>query len=223
MPSVSRESMGIFCDLYADELTFSQALLFGLWTLCILVRRFADTAASVLKRRLLASLETDKFGGRDDPVPGDAPSGFAESPLSVAAISSDGSLMPPLPDGIVRDRIWVALMSPPSVLLLLRLRHVSTSWSRFVATTIEWNAWVFVRLDSLGYCRYTVTGGLPCRPFSLRFCNEVENYRLLIFESMEEMASRVRFFRLRNGSFPSYVFPDGCPPDVDLCPEYYDL
>lgn len=92
-----------------------------------------------------------------------------------------------------------------------------------MTTIVEWNAWTFIRLDSLGYCKYTVTRGLPCDPFSFRFCNEVENFRLLITEHMEEVTSRISFFRLRNGSFPSYVYPNGCPPDMDQCPEYYGL
>lgn len=228
MPPAKLDSVKVFCSAFDEEFTLLQIFLFALWTLCILVKKCADVAAASLRRSFLTSLGAD---GLDDQA-GEAPDGAAsgpsagqESPSSVLItdLPSRGCLIPALPDNIVRGRVWEALMKQPSIPLLLQLRRVSTAWNDFVISTVEWNAWTFVRLDSLGYCRHIAARQLLYRPVSLRFGSELDNYRFLVSESMEEMACRVRFFRLRNESFPSYIFPEGCPPDVNSCPDYYGL
>lgn len=133
------------------------------------------------------------------------------------------SLIPPLPDVIIKQIIWPMLMSQPSVQLLLLLRRVSRPWNQFVLTTLEWNSWTFIRLDALGYSRYAVVNRLIYCPFSQRFGFELAHYRSLVSENMEELASRLRYANFGRGTIPFYVSLEGCPPDLDLCREYYCL
>lgn len=114
-------------------------------------------------------------------------------------------------------------MGTPSIPLLHRLRCISRPWNQFVMTTVEWNAWVFLGLDSRGYCRYVTSSDLDYQTFSQRFEREVAAFRFLMAEDFDELAARVRFFSSSTGRLPHYISLTDCPPSVDICPEYYGL
>lgn len=149
--------------------------------------------------------------------------GDSLAPKSGGPFEAEDSLIPLLPDAVVRDRVLSTLMSSPSVPLLLQLRRISGPWNRFVTTTVEWNVWVFVRLDSQGYYQYVVARSLAYQPFSRRLDSEIAAYRFLVTKDMEEVTFRVRFSRFSTRRLPFYVFLVGCPPDVEISPEYYGL
>lgn len=93
----------------------------------------------------------------------------------------------------------------------------------FVASTVEWGALVFVNLDTLGYFDYALQNQLDLLSSDQRLRLEIVDYRVLISEDMEEIESRVGFSRRQTRSLPFYVSASGCPPEVDDCPEYYEL
>lgn len=97
-----------------------------------------------------------------------------------------------LVDDVVQDRVWAVLMASPSVHLFHQLRIVNKAWRQFVASTIEWNAWMFSELDEAGgYYVSAETSGLMCPSFSKRYMNEVEHFRILSVEDLDEIASRL--------------------------------
>lgn len=100
---------------------------------------------------------------------------------------------------------------------------MSVSWSRFVGTTVEWQALVFVHLDSAGYLRYAARNGLVCLSSTERLRGELANYRFFFAECMEEIEARVGYTRLRELSLPFYTSFEECLLDADVCPEYYGL
>lgn len=194
----------------------------------MLVQKFAREASQFLRCWFLESLGDDESEGCGESVfGGDSPRRLAEgdpvSSVSGGLPVAGDSLIPLLPDVVVRDGVWSALMVSPSVLLLYRLRCVSSPWKRFLITTVEWNVWVFMKLDSQDYCMYVVVRGLGYQPFSPRFEREVAAYKFLMAEDMEEIAFRVRFFRYSTWRLPYYVSLVECPPDVEISLEYYGL
>lgn len=196
-----------------------QCVYLQVYTLChwVLERWFLDSLGCEEDRESgEASSGDDSTGDSTDEAGDDA------LPLS-ELVDPIGCLIPLLPDVVVREQIWSALMSPPSVPLLLRLRHVSKSWDSFVVTTVEWNVWTLVRLDSPGYLRYYAADRVSYRPFSQRFNFEIANFRFLVTEDMEEIAYRLRYLRLNRGVVPFYVSTEGCLPSFELCPKYYGL
>lgn len=131
-----------FCDYIAKELTLPHVALFLLWTLSILVGKIADVASSRLWRWFVSSLGENKRLFHEDEALGDDSSGLSSVvKLATHVLSEvlefDEGLIPPLPDTLDCDRVWTALINPPSVPLLFQLCRVSVRWSRFVIATIE--------------------------------------------------------------------------------------
>lgn len=153
MPILDRESVERFCEYYSDELSLWQTFLFCLWAVSILFRKVCDASSSFLERWFFESLGGDgsspgRTARSEEDFPEDSVGNVAPSASAGGESSAGGTLILLLPDIVTRERIWPVLMSPLSVPLLLQLRCVSVPWSRFVTTTLEWNVWLFVRLDS---------------------------------------------------------------------------
>lgn len=182
-------------------------------------------AAKFLENELLNSFMSDEDHPLEE-TPGHENASHSAASSSSIVTSSAGaasSLIPCLPDVMVRDRIWAFLINSPSILLLLHLSQVNSSWRRFVERTPEWSSLVCVFLDSTGYLSSVTRHGLVRLPLAQRFSMELANYRSLIAEDMRDVEARVRFSRLQASGFPFYISIGECPPSVDECPEYYDL
>lgn len=63
------------------------------------------------------------------------------------------SLLPPLPDTVVKIHIFPRLVESVGPSMLWRLRRVNRTWYDFVGSLLEWCALEFVRLDAPGYLR----------------------------------------------------------------------
>lgn len=217
-------------DLFAafvDDLSVWQVFLLGLWIFSHLLHKLAGTSKEFLKRCFLDTSRESQPSGRVETFgceSGAGPSSaLCSSDTSDGASRSRGVLIPSLPDDIVRDRVWPALVSSPSVSLLLNLRHLNTSWSRFVGGTLEWKALTFLWLDSPGYYSYILRHKIIGQTPNERLGFELANFRFLVCESMDEIESRVRCSRRQTGFLPFYVSGEDCPPCVGDCPEYYGL
>lgn len=205
--------------VFITSLSLRQTFVFSLWVLSVLLEKVADTASSPLWQWFVSTLVGDEPGSSgDSPVGGDC--AHSSSDDDIEGSSGDcgpvGSLIPSLPDQVVREGIWPILANSPSVLQFLQLRRVSRRWNSFISTTPEWNAVNFVELDSSGRWRATSDG-------EQRLRSEIVNYRILLSEDMREVEARVRFSRLRLGTIPFYVSIEGCPPDAEESPEYYGI
>ncbi|KAG0555848.1 hypothetical protein KC19_11G008200, partial [Ceratodon purpureus] len=220
------ELVTAFCAHVEQDLSLWQTFLLFLWTLSVLVRKFARETTGYFRSWFLESLGDRNHGEREEQGQERNPvleSATADVDVDESTSSVNGTLIQRLPDALVRDQLWLVLMRCPSVPLLQQLRLVSKSWNRFVLTTVEWNTWVFMRIDSPGYCRYLTSHGLEYQPFSLRYEIEVAAFRFLLMEDMSEIAQRVRYLNCRARGLPYCVSLSGCPPSVDTNPEYYDL
>lgn len=117
-------------------------------------------ALSALKQLLLdfitnnQSSSSEKFFGLTSGSP--LCSNLDGTPMSSRTSFLGGSLIPALPDVLVREQIWPLLASAPSMNRLLQLHRVSFAWRRFVGSTIEWGVLTFTFLDSQGYCTYVL-------------------------------------------------------------------
>ncbi|KAG0561210.1 hypothetical protein KC19_9G045600 [Ceratodon purpureus] len=221
--------VGNLHSLVSNELTVLQALLLVLWLICVSVHKLSGAAAELLERWFLSSFEgeTSSQGEPADLVTRAEPSSLLSaevrdgSPQGVA--EPIGSLIPSLPDTIVREQVWPKLVSNPSVTQLLQFRHINSSWSQFVGATLEWRALIFVMLDFPGYLQQVRQHGLIFLSATQRLGLEIAHYKLLVSESMEEIESRIEFAGFQTRRLPSYVSLEGCPPCVDEDPGYYDL
>jgi hypothetical protein len=162
MSTPVRNSMEDLCAMVVNDLSIWQTLLLGLWIFCHLLHKLAGSSAEFLRQAFLDTLGTNGSPhgeGTHDCEVGAGLSSFDDSggvPVADPGESSGsgGSLIPSLSDELVRERIWPALVTPPSISMLLGLRHLSTSWNHFVGNTLEWNALSFMWLDSTGYYSY---------------------------------------------------------------------
>lgn len=219
------------CAIVVDDLSIWQTLLLGLWIFCHLLHRLAGSSTEFLRHAFLDTLGANG-NPREEGTHGcevrvgsssfdDSGAGPATDPGETSG--SEGSLIPSLLDELVRERIWPVLVNPLSILTLLDLRHLSTSWNRFVGGTLEWNALTFMWLDWTGYYRYILQHGMVRQSPIQRLWFELANFRYLIAQGIDEIESRVRFSRMKARSMPFYVSIEDCPPSMDDCPEYYDL
>lgn len=194
------------------------------------VGKLAHLAARILERWFLDSLggeEEQGSGASFDDIPAGDSAGEAHDESSSVtldeAVGAVGHLIPSLPNSVVRGEVRSSLMTPPLVQLLLLLRRVSKAWDSFVRTTIEWNVWTLVRLDTPDYLRYSPRDCMIYCSFHQRFSHELANYRLLVTEDMDEVACRLSYLRSGRGNLPFYISTDGCPPDFEICLEYYEI
>lgn len=148
------ESIRIFLSFMPGDLTHWQSFLFCLWTLGFFIRRFSCEAFQLVVRWLLESLGDDEDQFTKSASSGESStsgqSGVVhdgQSSLGLGETSAlEVSLVPPVPDVVVRESVWPALMNPSSVQLLLLLCNVNGPWSRFVVTTLEWSPWTLEQI-----------------------------------------------------------------------------
>jgi hypothetical protein len=119
--------------------------------------------------------------------------GFTEAGFSSAAgtQADDLVLMPPLPNSLVSQHIWLRLVYQwrlPHELFYLAA--VNRWWRRFVEGTLEWHAANFVRLDLPGYHDYIQRGQGRGLPLMVRVRQEIRNFRYLVAERLEQFQPR---------------------------------
>ena len=205
------------------EFSLWQIVSLFLWLLALLVHKVSGAALEFLEGWYLSSFPEEEAVPSEHPED-DAPvhSGGSEASSSSPGCRS-AELIPSLPNALVQDHVWPLLTDCPSVTLLIFLRSVSSSWRQFLETSVEWNALRFLYMDTPGYIRVASTSGQATETVADRLLRELNNYRYLLAESMEEMKDRLRYIRLRREGYPIYVATSGCPPDINDCPEYYGL
>ena len=98
------------------------------------------------------------------------------------------TLLPPLSDDLVNERIWPLLHRKTNISLLWRLRRVNRSWRENVAKSLEWAALEIVRIDAPGLVRY-LENRRECLP-SLRERVEAELRSIVVMLS-EDLADYV--------------------------------
>lgn len=222
MAEPGRHSLRGLCDS-VKNLSLWQTFLFLLWLSIFLLHKSTGSVLEYLESCFFDSLADDAPDSPEShPGDGNAGSSTVGERREVPEAGSS-SLIPSLPDEIVQRHVWPRLVEPPSVQLLLHLRHLSLSWHRFLNTTLEWSTLMFLRLDWPGYLRCATLSREIIASMTDRYRDELTNYRILIAEDMVEVESRVRYTRLRERSMPFYVTLDSSPPDVMVCPEYYGL
>lgn len=137
-------------NAFVVDMSIWQTFLFSLWVLNVLVQKFAAAVYLPLWLWFLDSLTCAEVetGGESSVDNDSLHSSIEEVEEEHAGDDLDSSnLIPALPDQVVRERVWPVLMRSPSATQLFRLRCVSRHWSRFVDTTLEWNALGFIMLD----------------------------------------------------------------------------
>lgn len=92
-----------------------------------------------------------------------------------------------------------------------------------MGSSLEWEALIFVQLDTPGYRRQISQYRLRFLTASQRLRLEIARHRLLARESWGEIEARIRFSSYQIGSFPSYILLEGCPPCVEEDLGYYEL
>ncbi|KAG0585598.1 hypothetical protein KC19_2G024100 [Ceratodon purpureus] len=183
--------VGNLHSLMSNDLSIWQALLV-VWLISVSIHKFSGAAVEILEQWFLNSFE-EESSSQGEPA-GLVAQTEAPSPLSDevgedspgAADKPLGSLIPSLPDAVVREQVWPVLVSNPSVTQLLHFWHINSSWSRFVGSTLEWKTLIFVMLDFPEYLQHVRQQGLIFLSATLRLGLEIAHYRLLVRESMEE-------------------------------------
>ena len=123
--------------------------------------------------------------------------GLQERGLSERVITA--TLLPPLSDELVLERIWPLLHKRLNISLLWRLRIVNRSWHRSVAQTLEWSALEVVRVDTPGLIRYLDERRERRPPLRERVEDEMKAISLLLYEKLEDFIPQSSCCRLATG------------------------
>lgn len=107
------------------------------------------------------------------------------------------TLLPPLDDELVLNRIWPLLHKRVNVSLLWRLRRVNRSWRERVSTTVEWAALEMVRVDTPGFLRYLADRGERRPSLQERVESEVWAFKLLLSEHLWSVSGRPEMVQSR--------------------------
>lgn len=98
------------------------------------------------------------------------------------------TLLPPLSDELVLQRIWPLFHKRVNISLLWRLRRVNRAWRESVGRSLEWVALEFVRVDTPGLIRYLEERG-ECRPpLRERVEDELRSILVLMSENVADFA-----------------------------------
>lgn len=92
------------------------------------------------------------------------------------------TLMPPLSDELVLERIWPLLHRKVNISLLWRLRRVNKAWREKVGGTVEWAALEMVRVDSPGFLKQIADRCEPRPSLRERVEWELESFIVLLSE-----------------------------------------
>ncbi|KAG0618880.1 hypothetical protein M758_4G098100 [Ceratodon purpureus] len=168
-----------------------EAFLHFLLSLFVLLRKVRDFLSSEVSDDEIENFQ-DAFAtlSLEEQVPEegeDIPPQLTESRVtpSYTADSSSSS-----PNANVRDRLWRALNSPPTIAQLDRLCGLSLPWREYMNTTLEWTALEFTRMDTPGYIayidRHQRSMGLRMRYRTLRerFQMELDHFRTVLEEPL---------------------------------------
>lgn len=101
---------------------------------------------------------------------------------------SSGSLIPFLPDEIIEGQVWHLLANPPSVPLLMNLRHLNASWRRFVGDTVEWKVLSMLWSPEQGYKGYILRNWVKGVTPDRRLSWELACYRVIETENRKEIS-----------------------------------
>lgn len=117
------------------------------------------------------------------------------------------TLLPPLSDELVLERIWSLLHQRVNISLLWRLRRVNRAWRENVAKSLEWAALEVVRVDTLGFVWYLEERRERWPTLRERVEDELKSISVLLSEHLVDFApqsvclqSRADDFRKSEGT-----------------------
>lgn len=99
------------------------------------------------------------------------------------------TLLPPLSDEIVLERIWPLLHKRVNMSLLWRLRRVSRAWRESVARSTEWAALEVVRVDTSGLNMYLEKRRERRPPLQERVEDKLRFLSVLLLENLMDLSS----------------------------------
>ena len=173
-------------DLRLREVTWVRLLSLLLWTILMILNRGIT--------QLLERLEGKVFKSGAQPV-------------IVREREEEGeerTLLPPLSDELVLERIWPLLHRKVNISLLWRLRRVNHAWRKKVAGSLEWGALEIVRIDAPGLTRYLEERQERRPPLRERVEDELRAITVLISEDLAELSSQGEY-RNEAGAWSSAV------------------
>lgn len=164
-------------DLRLKEVTWVRLISLLLWTLLVMVKQGVSQLIEVLESRVFERSEQ------------------TTSEEDRAETEGQATLLPPLSDELVLERIWPLLHKSVNVSLMWRLRRVSRAWKKNVAVTLEWAALEVVRIDSPGYLRFLRDRRERRPSLQERVEDEVRSITVLLSESLVEYSPKSETIR----------------------------
>ena len=166
-------------DLRLREVTWVRLLSLLIWTILMMLKRGITLLIEGIEERV-----------------------FERSVLSVSERDRNGevesaTLLPPLSDRLVLERIWPLLHRKVNISLLWRLQRVNQAWRGKVAETLEWSALEVVRVDSPGLRLYLERLMERLPPLRERVEDELRAISLLLCESLADFTSQSHSLQAR--------------------------
>ena len=164
-------------DLRLREVTWLRLLTLLAWTLLVMLKRGISQLIELIEVRVFERSE--------------------QAPVVEVSkkVVREATLLPPLSDELVLERIWPLLHKRVNISLLWRLRRVSRAWKEGVGTTLEWAALEFVRIDSPGFTRYIDSRGERRPSLRERVEDELASFSQLLSEQLADYVTQSDEFR----------------------------
>ena len=159
-------------DLRLREITWIRLLSLLAWTILVMIKRGISQLIEVIEARVF--------------VVGDQ---VAEERFQEGEVEGK-TLLPPLSDELVLERVWPHLHKRVNISVLWRLRRVNRAWKVKVGTTLEWAALEMVRLDSPGFLRLVADRCEPRPSLRERVEREMESFSVLLAEHLEDFVGQ---------------------------------
>ena len=168
-------------DLKLKEITWLRLVSLLIWTVLVMLMRGLGQLVEAIEGKVFDRESQARNGG------------------VVEETARGASLLPPLSDEIVLNRIWPCLQRKVNISLLWRLRRVNKAWKESVGTTLEWTALEVVRVDTPGYIQYLRDRGERRASLRERVEDEVRAITRLLSERLEDYVLRSKRIRITQG------------------------
>lgn len=155
-------------DLRLREITWVRLVSLLAWTILVMLKRGISQLIDMIEERVFERHVQQK---REEKTEREVES---------------ATLLPPLSDRLVLERIWPLLHKRVNVSLLWRLRRVSRAWKRNVGVSLEWAALEVVRIDAPGLIRYLEERRERRPPLRERVEDELRAIKVLLSEPLSD-------------------------------------
>ena len=170
-------------DLRLREITWIRLLSLLVWTILVMMKRGICQLIELFEARVFDisdRIPRERNHGRE---------------------TKGRTLMPPLSDEIVLERIWPLLHRKVNISLLWRLRRVNKAWREKVGGTVEWAALEMVRVDSPGFLKQIAERCEPRPSLRERVEWELEAFIVLLSERIVDYSEQMELSQSRVESF----------------------